>query len=61
MRVVKNVNGGGNRVGLNKIKSEYIPSMLGRSNVNGFGIDDVLTVLSTGSPDEKLSALESLA
>ncbi len=60
IRIVKNVNGGG-RVGLNKIKSEYIPSMMGNSNVNGYGIDDVLSLLSTGSPDEKLTALEYLA
>lgn len=42
IRIVKNVNGAGRVGGLNKIKSEYIPSMLGSSNVNGYAIDDTL-------------------
>lgn len=40
VRIIKNINGGGGRgiSGMNKIRSEYIPSMLGTSNVNGYGI-----------------------
>lgn len=35
--------------------------MLGTSNVNGYGIEDILGLLSTGSPDQKVTALEYLA
>lgn len=39
IRIIKNVNvgGGKNMPGINKMKSEYIPSVLGISSVNGYG------------------------
>ena len=40
MRALKNIGGGGSRngTGLGKIKSAYIPSMLGSSTVNAYEI-----------------------
>jgi len=35
--------------------------MLGSSNINGYGIEDILGLMATGSPDEKITALEYLA
>lgn len=51
---MKNINVGplgklGN--GLHKIKSQYIPSMLGTSNVNGYGAEDIISLMGSGSPD----------
>lgn len=63
VRIIKTVNGSGSAKGahLTKIKSEYIPSMLGVSNAHGYGVEDILDLLTIGSPDEKVTALEYLA
>ena len=51
MRIIKNVNGGG-KLGLGtKIKSAYIPSMMGGSNAIGYDIGDVLDLLGSSSQD----------
>lgn len=45
VRIVRNINGGGGRgvgSGLQKMRSEYMPSMLMGSNVGGFGVQDIL-------------------
>ena len=50
IRILKNVNGGGKRLGT-KIKSAYIPSMMGGSNAIGYDINDVLELLGSSSQD----------
>lgn len=57
VRILKNVNGGG-KLGMGgKIKSAYIPSMLGGSNVVGYDIGDILDLLASSSQDEKINAI----
>lgn len=54
LRIIKTLNGGSSSKpfsGLTKMKSDYIPSMLGVSNVNGYSIEDVLNLMQSGSPD----------
>jgi hypothetical protein len=56
--IVKNINGGKVICGNSKIQSEYMPNVFTASDVNGYRTEDILNVLSTGSPDEKITVLE---
>ena len=57
---MKNVNGGKGGLG-NKIKSAYIPSLMGGSNVIGYDLNDILDLLGSESQDEKLNGVEALS
>ena len=58
MKVLKNFTGGSRTgTGLGKIKSAYIPSMLGSSTVNPYDLEELLNTLKSGSPDEKVTVL----
>jgi hypothetical protein len=58
--IVKTLSGVRGTGGI-KIKQEYIPSLLGWSGINEYAIEEILGLLSTGTPDEQVSALEQLA
>ena len=61
-KILKNFsNGNNNKSGLSKIKSAYIPSMLGSSNINAYDLESLLETLKAGSPDEKVAVLEEIA
>lgn len=57
-KIVKNLNGGrSGSSGMGKVKSAYIPSMLGSSSVGSYDLEDILNNLSSGSPEDKLLVL----
>ena len=56
VRIMKNVSGGKGGLG-NKIKSAYIPSLMGGSNVIGYDLNDILDLLGSESQKEKLNGI----
>ena len=46
---------------MGKVKSAYIPSMLGSSSINSYETEEILNALKSGSMEEKIGAIEQMA